>query len=214
MDIPEARVNLFVAMFRSQHGAGQIPVYQGLARYQSGQGFGDFFRGLLRSVIPIALNVGKSALSPMADTQEHCDSFTDTLQSGIRPAATTALRSTVAELTKAQVGSGLKRQNLYKGKKTKKGKARVKYYSSAAIELQIDGGGRNQIYLHNTKLEVKLKLVAAGWPSKWQRGEYQYHKFATTLGVPVCIDEGWRQSCDGNQQSLPISFNNGNIGEL
>ena len=129
MAIPDARVYAYVAMFRSQHGAGYIPVYQGLARYQSGQGFGDFFRGLLRRVLPIALNVGKSALSAMADAQEHGASFTDTLKSGIRPAATTALRSTVAELTKAQGGSGLKRKNLYKGKKTKKRKSNSIVYN-------------------------------------------------------------------------------------
>ena len=129
MAIPDTRVNAYVAMFGSQHGAGYIPVYQRLARYQSGQGFSDFFRGLLRRVLPSARNVGKSALSAMADAQEHGASFTDTVKSGLRPAATTALRSTVAELTKAQGGSGIKRKNLYNGKKTNKKKANSIVYN-------------------------------------------------------------------------------------
>ena len=56
-------------------------------------------------LLPITLNVDKTAISAMADAQEHSASFTDTLKSGMRPAATTALRSTVAELRKASGGS-------------------------------------------------------------------------------------------------------------
>ena len=62
MAIPDARVTAYTNLFKSQMGAGAIAVYQGLPRYQSGKGFGDFFLGLLCRFLPIALNVGKSAL--------------------------------------------------------------------------------------------------------------------------------------------------------
>ena len=65
---------------------GAIAVYQGMPRYQSGKGFGDFFRGLLRRILAIALNVAKSALSAMSDAQEQGASFSDTLKSEVRPA--------------------------------------------------------------------------------------------------------------------------------
>ena len=121
MAIRDARVNSYVAMFRSQHGVGYIPVYQGLARYQSGQGFSDFFRGLLRRVLPSARNVGKSALSAMADAEEHGASFADT-QVRHLTSCTTALRSTVAEITKAQDGSGLKERTYIRARRRRREK--------------------------------------------------------------------------------------------
>ena len=70
MAIPDARVNVYVNLFKSLMVAGPIAVFQGLPRYQSGMGFADFFRGLLRRILPIALNVGKSALSAMNHSPE------------------------------------------------------------------------------------------------------------------------------------------------
>ena len=69
MAIPDARVKAYVNLFNSQTGGGPIAVFQGLPRYQSGKGFGDFFRGLVLRILPIALNVGKSALPAMSDAQ-------------------------------------------------------------------------------------------------------------------------------------------------
>ena len=70
MAIPDARVRAYMNIFKSQMGGGPIVVYQRLSRYQSGMGFGDFLRGLFRRILPIALNVGKSALSAMSDDQK------------------------------------------------------------------------------------------------------------------------------------------------
>ena len=56
MAIPDARADAYVGVFSNQQG-GQLQVFRGLDRYQSGQGFGDFFRGLLRHIIPVAVNV-------------------------------------------------------------------------------------------------------------------------------------------------------------
>ena len=75
---PDARVKAYVNLFNSQMGGGPIAVFQGLPRYQSGKRFGDIFRGLLRRIIQIALNVGKWALSVMSVAQEQRASFKDT----------------------------------------------------------------------------------------------------------------------------------------
>ena len=67
MAIPDARTASYVNFFKSLRGGGVIPVFPGSGRYQSGEGFGELFPGILRRVIPIALNVGKSALTAMSD---------------------------------------------------------------------------------------------------------------------------------------------------
>ena len=127
MAIPDARTATYVNFFRSQRGGGDVPVFHGLGRYQSGQGFGDFFRGLLRRVIPIALNVGKSALSAMSDAQDSGASMQDTLKAAIRPAARAAIGGTLAQIDRAQQGGGRKhrkkkRKAVYKGVAAKKSK--------------------------------------------------------------------------------------------
>ena len=103
-----------------------MPVFHGLGRYQSGQGFGDFFRGLLRRVIPIALNVGKSALSAMSDAQDSGASMQYTLKAAVRPAARAAITGTIAQIDTAQQGGGRKhakkRKSVYKGVAGKKSK--------------------------------------------------------------------------------------------
>ena len=105
MAIPDARVMAYTNLFKSQMGGGAIAVYQGMPRYQSGKGFGDFFRGLLRRILPIALNVGKSALSAMSDAQEQGASFSDTLKSAVRPATKAAIHGALSQIDKAQQGS-------------------------------------------------------------------------------------------------------------
>ena len=120
MAIPDARVNAYIGLFRAQSGGGgPISVFSGLPRYQSGQGFGDFFRGLLRRIFPIALNVGKSALGAMSEAQDSGASFKDTLRSAVRPAAKAVITGAISEIGKEQErqqqqqqqGSGRKRKH-------------------------------------------------------------------------------------------------------
>ena len=47
MAIPDARVVAYTNLFKSQMGGGAIAVYQGMLRYQSRKGFGDFFLGVV-----------------------------------------------------------------------------------------------------------------------------------------------------------------------
>ena len=125
--IADARVAADTNLFKSQMGGGAIAIYQGLPRYQSGKGFGDFFRGLVRRILPIALNFGKSALSAMSDAQEQGASFSDTLNSAERPATKAAIHGALSQIDKAQKGSGRKRgrkhKTVYKGHKAKRSKA-------------------------------------------------------------------------------------------
>ena len=109
MAIPDARVVAYTNLFKSQMGGGAIAVYQGMPRYQSGKGFGDFFRGLFRRILPIALNAGKSALSGISDAQEQGPSYSDTLKSAVHPTTTAAIHGALTEIDKAQHGIGRKR---------------------------------------------------------------------------------------------------------
>ena len=127
MAIPDARVVAYTNLFKSQMGGGAIAVYQGWPRYQRGKGFGDFFRGLLRPILPIALNVGKSALSAMSDAQEQGASFKDTLRSAVRRATKAPIHGVLSQINQAQHGSerkrGRKHKTVYKGHKAKRSKA-------------------------------------------------------------------------------------------
>ena len=127
MAIPDARVMAYTNLFKSQMGGGAIAVYQGMPRYQSGKGFGDFYRGLLRRILPIGLNVGKSALSAMSDAQEQGASFSDTLKSAVRPGTKAVMHGELSQIDKARQGSrrkrGRKHKTVYMGHKAKRSKA-------------------------------------------------------------------------------------------
>ena len=127
MAIREARVTAYTNVFKSQMGGGAIAVYQGLRRYQSVKGFGDFFPCLLRLIFPIALTVGKSAFSARSDAQEQGASFKDTLRSAVRPPPNAAIHGAHSQIDQAQQGSGRKRgrkhKTVYKGHKAKRSKA-------------------------------------------------------------------------------------------
>ena len=109
MKIPDARGMEYVNLFKSQMGGGAISLLQGLPRYQCGKGFGDFFRGLLHLILPIAFNVGKLALSQMRDAQEQMASFKDTLKSAVRAATNAAIDGRISPLDRENQGSGHKR---------------------------------------------------------------------------------------------------------
>ena len=102
MAIPDARVKACVNLINSQTGGGPIAVFQGLSRYQSGKGFDDFFRGLLRLNLPMAHNVGKSALSAMSDAMKQGASFKDTLRSAVGRATKSAIHGALILFDRAQ----------------------------------------------------------------------------------------------------------------
>jgi len=122
MAIPDARTEAYLNIFRNQHGSGAISVFHGLDRYQSGQGLGDFFRGLLRRALPVALGVGKAALSSFAESSDEGKSIKDALKAVVRPAFSAAARGTADQLGRAQMGQGRRRKRVYKAKSHKRQK--------------------------------------------------------------------------------------------
>jgi len=123
MAIPDARTHAYLTAFR-QEGSGGMAVFRGLQRYQYGRGFGSIFGGLLRHLIPVLLNVGKSALESFTQSRSHGSSIKDALRQTIKPIAESALSSAAGEVTKSQTGTGKKRKHKGKRKshKSKKGR--------------------------------------------------------------------------------------------
>ena len=119
MTIPDARVRAYATLFKSEIAAPLIAVFHAVARYKRGRWFGDFFRGLVQRIIPIALNVCTSALSPMRDAHEQGASFKDSLISPVRPATKAAIHGAHSPIDKAQHGTGhnrgRKHKTVYKG---------------------------------------------------------------------------------------------------
>ena len=106
MAITDARVKASVYLFNSQTGGGLISEFQRFPRYKSGRGFGALFRGLNRRILPIALNVCKSALSAMRDAQEQGESLKGTVKTAMRPATKAAMHVALSQTDKEQPGRG------------------------------------------------------------------------------------------------------------
>ena len=124
MAIPDARTHAYVAAF-SQQGSGGMAVFRGLQRYQYGRGFGSIFGGILRHLIPVLLNVGKSALDSLTQSQSHGSSIKDALRQTIKPMAASALSGAAGEIINSQKGSGKKRKHKGKRKSHKSKKSRT-----------------------------------------------------------------------------------------
>ena len=131
MAIADARVRAYTNLFKAKIGDGPIGVFQRLHRYQSGKGFGDFCRGVLRRILPIPISVGKSALSAMSDSQDHGASFPDLLKSALRLSTKAEIHGTLNQIEREQQSSGLKRKrhkSLYNGHKAKRRKLIIKNF--------------------------------------------------------------------------------------
>ena len=102
MSITDARTTAYYELFRASQRGGTLPVYQGSPRYQSGQGFGDFFRGLLGIIIPVGLNVAKTFLGALGSSSDQGVSPGEAFNAAIRPTLTTALKSGVEQIGQYQ----------------------------------------------------------------------------------------------------------------
>ena len=121
MAIPDARSVAYYEFFKNQRG-GYLPVFQGTSRCQTGNGFGDIFRGVVRTVLPILLSGAKAFLGAFGDAQSQGASITDSLKASIRPTAAASLTAAQEQIVKQQKGSGRKR--LYKHRKSIRNKRR------------------------------------------------------------------------------------------
>ena len=102
MSITDARTQAYYQLFKTSQSGGSLPVYQGYSRYQSGQGFADFFRGLFRRIIPVGLNAAKTFISSLGSSSEAGSTMKEALKAAIRPAATAALQSGAEQIGKFQ----------------------------------------------------------------------------------------------------------------
>ena len=120
MSITDARTTAYYELFRASQMGGTLPVYQGYPRYQSGQGFGDFFRGLFRRIIPVGLNVAKTFLGALGSSSDQGASPAEALKAAIRPTITTALKSGVEQIGQYQDQRNLEEAQRRQDKQLKK----------------------------------------------------------------------------------------------
>lgn len=92
------RYSAYCRYYQAQSG-GEIPVFRG--GFQSGEGLGDFFRGLLRHIAPIALRAVSSFAGRTLDAHQKGSTLKDaakqallpTLQGALKPAASAVVSS-------------------------------------------------------------------------------------------------------------------------
>lgn len=119
-----ANTNNYLQVFRQHGGGSEYPVFRGARFYQTGQGFGDFLRGLWRTIVPIAADLGGTFLRETVrhhqgyerlhdEPQEAPKSWGDAAKEGL---ASTAHEAIDTVLRKKQSGKGRKRRRVYKRK--------------------------------------------------------------------------------------------------
>ena len=132
MDDPSVRN--YVALFerRSQHGGGvgdDYPVFHGSRMYQTGNGFGDIFRGFLRFVLPVAAQGLSSFLGSTLRGHDEGSDWKTAAKGALVPAANAALGSAMKQMnTGQQAGSGRKRKKK-QYKRRKKEEEKGKYHN-------------------------------------------------------------------------------------
>ena len=122
-------------------GGGEMPVFRGARRYpQYGAGIGDFFRGLFRTLFPVALRGAATFVNEAVRGQGEGASFAQAAKAAIQPTLGAVLNEVVsrqkksdAEALEKQQGGGAGRNRkrksaLYKGaKKRKTTSKKIKY---------------------------------------------------------------------------------------
>ena len=121
MAIEDLRSQAYYTLFKNQVG-GTLPTFQGARRYQYGQGFGDIFGGIMRTVLPVVLSGARAFLGAMAGADPSRASLKNALKASIMPAATAALDSEAEQLSKTtkQRGSGHRKRRIYKSSRRRK----------------------------------------------------------------------------------------------
>lgn len=89
---------------------GQMPIYRGVRYYQGGEGFGDFLRGLLRHVIPVAIRGAAKFFGETAKAQSKGVSIGEAALSALKPAA----QEVLSGASEAFQGHGRKRKRTHK----------------------------------------------------------------------------------------------------
>jgi hypothetical protein len=112
--IMDPRQAAYYQYYVAQRG-GQLPVFRG--GRQGGEGLGDFFRGILRFIAPIALRGLTTFAGKTLDAHQQGASLADAAKSAIKPTLQ-SVGSSISDRMQSGSGSVVKR-NVYKKRRRK-----------------------------------------------------------------------------------------------
>ena len=136
--------------YEAQSG-GELPVFRG--GLQSGEGIGDFFRGLLRFVAPIAMRGIKTFAGNVTDAHQKGATLKDAAKGALKPTLG-AVASSIGEQLQArndQAGSGaltlLRKRKLKSLQADSVGKRR-KVYKKHPVKQHVTGHFKSAEHNH------------------------------------------------------------------
>jgi len=129
--------------YEAQSG-GELPVFRG--GLQSGEGIGDFFRGLLRFVAPVAMRGIKTFAGNMMDAHQKGATLKDAAKGALKPTLG-AVASSISEQLQArdeqaQAGSGvlaMLRKRKFKTPQSGSDSKRRKVYKKGHLKRSTSG---------------------------------------------------------------------------
>ena len=137
----------YLEYYNTQTG-GQLPVFHGARRMQSGSGLGDILRGLFRTVFPIAAHGLGTFLNEAVRRKDAGNSWKDAAKGAIGPTAETVATRAVTAVTNGinstpQSGKGRKRKQPRRNAK-KRGHANRRGGLRSQNAPQFGGGGKKK----------------------------------------------------------------------
>lgn len=136
--------------YEAQSG-GELPVFRG--GLQSGEGIGDFFRGLLRFVAPIAMRGIKTFAGNVMDAHQKGATLKDAAKGALKPTLG-AVASSIGEQLQArndQAGSGaltLLRKRKLKSLQADSAGKRRKVYKKHPVKRHVTGQFKSAEHNH------------------------------------------------------------------
>ena len=137
------QTDVYLKYYQAQVG-GTLPVFRGAKYYsQSGAGIGDFFRGVFRHVVPIALQGVSAFLGQTLKSRETGANWKESLKSAIAPTSKNVLENAASAITEklSQKGSGRRKKRRKTGGVRVGRRVGVGVYNKRGSML---GGGRRK----------------------------------------------------------------------
>ena len=144
------QTDVYLKYYQAQVG-GTLPVFRGAKYYsQSGAGIGDFFRGVFRHVVPIALQGVSAFLGQTLKSRDTGANWKESLKSAIAPTTRNVLENATSAITEklSQKGSGRRNKRRTSNRKGKAGgggrKGRSARSATPNQRGSMFGGGRRK----------------------------------------------------------------------